>query len=139
MAEQPYYEFDYLVSPEREKIVIVSAEELPRQAAPADYYPEMACGPCVYEDADDPDELQDFYPGVWWRYYAGGNNRPHWVLRDWDNRIYLVECVGWGGQYEVGGPDLYEEFANAYDAFWTAEQNASKSDDAVAGVAAEVK
>ena len=125
MAEEPY-EFDYLAPPERQKITIASADELPREVSPPDYYPEEAYAPCVYDD-EDTESLQDFYPGVWWVYFAGGNNRPHWVMRDDNDDIYLVECQGFGGNYQVCGPGFGERFDNAYDAFWTAEQKAVKA------------
>lgn len=101
-------------------IVITSAEDLPRQHAPEAYRPHMQNGPCVYEDeyATIP-----IIP-LWRQDYAGGSNRPHWVLIDRFHEPHIVETSGWGGNYDVSSSDYHEHFENAYDAFWIAEQRA---------------
>ena len=100
------------------QFTVSSAEELPRELAPADYLPTLDPGPMVYDD-----EL-DTLPGdmAWRTFFAGGSNRLHWVRSDADGNPYLVEQVGMGGPYEVGGMGEWSIYDNAYDAFWWADQ-----------------
>ena len=103
--------------PNLESLRIASADELERKLAPAGYYPQQLSGPVVYDD-----EVLDLPPDLpWRRYFAGGSNRPHWIRTDSDGNAHFVECTGWGGSYEVYGPEYGEHYANAYDAFWRAE------------------
>ena len=100
------------------QFTVASAEELPRELAPADYLPTLDPGPMVYDD-----ELDTLPGGMAWRtFFAGGSNRLHWVRSDVDGNPYIVEQVGMGGPYEVGGMDKWSIYDNAYDAFWWADQ-----------------
>ena len=80
---------------------IDSADELERKIAPAGYYPQQLSGPVVYDD-----EVEELPPDMPWReYFAGGSNRPHWIRTDLYGNPHFVECTGWGGSYEVYGPE----------------------------------
>ena len=99
---------------------ISSADELERKVSPPGYYPQSLSGPVVYDD-----EVIELPANMPWRdFFAGGSNRPHWVRTDSDGDAHFVECVGWGGKYEVYGPNYGESYANAYDAFWRADMEA---------------
>lgn len=96
---------------------IASADELERKISPAGYYPQEMSGPVVYDD-----EVCELPPDMpWRRFFAGGSNHPYWIRTDGNGAAHFVECVGWGGDYEVYGPDYGERYANAYDAFWRAD------------------
>ena len=45
----------------------------------------------------------------------------HFILIDHLNRPHIVEENGSGGPYSVYGPGYGEQYDNAYDAFWHAE------------------
>ena len=100
-------------------IIIVSAEELPTVNAPEDYRPVLRDETLVYDE-----ELGDLPEASGWRrYFAGGSNRPHWVMKDGGGGIHIVECTAWGGSFELlSESDSYGHYENAYDAFWAAEQ-----------------
>lgn len=94
----------------------VSAESLPREVAPPDYFPMEQPGPVVYDD-----EIDDLEPGPWRRFFAGGSNRPYWIKADYDGDVHFVENTG--RSYEAYGPEYGVQFQNPYDAFYTAEQH----------------
>lgn len=97
-----------------------SAERTPRKHSPADWLPNIA-DTMAYDD-----EIDDVPVGVWFRYYAGGSNELHFVLRDRQDDFFYA--TGAFGKYEMNGTP----YPNIYDAFWVAEQAADRtSPDAV--------
>ena len=74
--------------------IIESAEELERFHAPEDNQP-MQCSWAGWWTTTRCDELPAL--GPWRDYFAGGNNRPHWVAADGDRRT-LVRGVPWLGR-----------------------------------------
>ena len=97
-----------------------SAEHTPREHSPADWLPSIA-DIMAYDD-----EIDDAPVGVWFRCYAGGSNKLHFVLRDRQDDFFYV--TGAFGNYEMNGTP----YPNIYDAFWIAEQAADRaSPDAV--------
>lgn len=93
-----------------------SADERPRESSPEGWYP-MVANLMVYED-----ELARMPAGVWFRYFAGGHNGQHFVMRDHNGDFYHVD--GAFGSYELSAPHAAGGYPNVYDAFWTAGQQA---------------
>ena len=101
-------------------IVIDSAETIEPEIAPTAYRPHWDNGPVFYDDElDNP----VFLP-AWRRFFAGDSNRRHWVLIDEYDSAHFVEQEGFGGTYLYSGPERSDSFRCAYDAFYTAEQEA---------------
>ena len=92
-----------------------SAEHTPREHSPADWLPSIA-DIMAYDD-----EIDDVPVGVWFRCYAGGSNKLHFVLRDRQDDFFYV--TGAFGNYEMNGAP----YPNVYDAFWIAEQAADRN------------
>ena len=95
---------------------IESADERPRSASPEGWYPTVAAL------VVDEDELDQMPAGVWFHYFDGGHNGIHFVMRDDDDNYYHLD--GAFGSYELSGPNVNGGHPNAYDAFWTANQEA---------------
>lgn len=111
------------------KLLIASAEERDAATAPPDYRPHWDNGPCVTDE-----EISELEPiPAWRRYFAGGSNRPHFVLVNDVGEAVIVEHSGPGGRYSAyqfpAGDTISEEHNNAYDAFWAAEQCLGVSTD----------
>lgn len=97
---------------------IESADERPRKASPEGWYPTVA------DLMVDEDELELMPAGVWFRYFDGGRNGIHFVMRDDDGSFYHIDGVF--GPYELSSPNVNGGYPNAYDGFWTAEQRPGK-------------
>ena len=105
-----------LVNYQTYRLEIKSADERPREASPKDWFPTVAA------QVVNEDELELLPPGVWFRYFHGGHNGLHYVMQDDDGCFYYLD--GAFGRYELTGPNVGGDYHNAYDAFWTAEQEA---------------
>lgn len=101
---------------------IQSADERPRSAFPEGWYPTVAAL-MVYDD-----ELEQISAGVWYRFFDGGHNGIHFVMRDDDHNFYHLD--GAFGSYELSVPNVNGGYPNAYDAFWMANQEAGISQTA---------
>ena len=95
---------------------IENADERPRSTSPEGWYPTVAAL------VVDEDELDQMPAGVWFHYFDGGHNGIHFVMRDDDDNYYHLD--GAFGSYELSGPNVNGGHPNAYDAFWTANQEA---------------
>ena len=94
---------------------IESADRIETQVAPDGYRPHWDNGPAIDADAGEPTMP------CWRQYFAGGSNKLHFILIDDMENPHIVEQDGFGGPYSVYGPDYSEQYENAYDAFWHAE------------------
>lgn len=92
-------------------IIIASAETIPPSIAPPEYRPHLNHD-LVYDD-----ELEELVSIAAWRpYFAGGSNRLHFVIASPEGKYRIVEQISFS-RYSNG----YNEFENAYDAFWECE------------------
>ena len=101
------------------QLIIEQPDAPPRELAPADYRP--AYDPdLVYEDA-----LHELAPPVWHRYFNGGSNMPVWVRAGaHGDELHFIEDRGFELPYRAYSENYAVEFANAYDAFHYADQQA---------------
>lgn len=98
-----------------------SADERPRESSPEGWYPSVA-DVLVYDD-----ELDAMPAGVWFLYFAGGNNGMHFAMRDEEGDFYFID--GAFASYELATPNGGGGYYNVYDAFWTAERLARVGED----------
>lgn len=91
----------------------------PPEHSPSDYRPAYDPDP-VYEDA-----LRELAPPVWHPYFNGGSNMPVWVRASaHSDELHFVEHPGFELPYWAYSENYAVQFANAYDAFHCADQQA---------------
>lgn len=101
------------------RLIFEQPDTPPPETAPPDYRP--AYNPDLIHD----DELQKLAPPAWHRYFNGGSNIPVWVRADTHgDGSHFVEHPGIDAPYQAYGKNYTVEFANAYDAFHYADQQA---------------
>lgn len=106
-------------NPPATQLIFEQPDAPPPEHAPPDYRP--AYNPAlIYDDA-----LNEIAPPVWHRYFNGGSNMPVWVRAGaHGDELHFVEDHGFGLPYRAYSENYAVEFANAYDAFYYADQQA---------------
>ena len=90
----------------------------------------------------EDDELYHIPAGVWFPFFNSGRPGQHYVMRDDDERLHIIETtseayeltiIGNYGASRGGGFEGRWEYPNPYDAFWDAEQLANLADGPSSG------
>ena len=101
------------------QLIFEQPDASPPEHAPPDYRP--AYDPdLVYEDA-----LHELAPPFWHPYFNGGSNMPVWVrVGAHGDELHFIEDHGFELPYRAYSENYAVEFANAYDTFYYADQQA---------------
>ena len=100
-------------------LIVEQPSAPPPEQAPADYRP--AYDPDVAYD----DQLGELPPPFWRPFFNGGSNMPVWVRAGaYGDALHFVEHPGHNLPYCAYSESYAAQFANAYDAFYYADQQA---------------